>query len=168
MIEILVGGYFEFGFCPPTDRHSLWIDVHYQVAFGRVMPTIVTAQARRLKTTDPCIVQCYMDIWSQYIQDHNLLERAYRVQRECTYPLQLHTPFNPIFRSKCNPSTPYADKVCYWPTGSAENYQLGLFLGPQQSKKHVTLLKYRAFFSRRKRAEELVPAYSPMGWYAIT
>jgi hypothetical protein len=80
MIEILVGGYFEFGFGPPTDHHGLWIDVHYQVAFGHVMLTIVTAQARQLKTTDPRIVQCYTDIWSQYIQDHNLLERAYRVQ----------------------------------------------------------------------------------------
>ena len=50
------------------------------------MPTIVTAQARQLKTTDPCIVQCYTDILFQFIQDHNLLERAYYV----TYPLQPH------------------------------------------------------------------------------
>jgi hypothetical protein len=89
-IEILVGGYFEFGFCPPTDHRGLWIDVHYQVAFGHIMPTIVTAQARRLKTTDPRIIQRYTAILSQYIQDHNLLERAYYVQCECTYPLQPH------------------------------------------------------------------------------
>jgi len=89
-IEILFGGYFEFGFCPPTDHRGLWIDVHYQVAFGHIMPTIVTAQARRLKNTDPRIVQRYTDILSQFIQNHNLLERAYQVQRECTYPLQPH------------------------------------------------------------------------------
>jgi hypothetical protein len=71
-------------------HHGLWIIVHYQVTFGHIMPTIVTAQAQRLKTTDPCIVQRYTDILSQYIQDHNLLERAYSVQCKCTYPLQPH------------------------------------------------------------------------------
>jgi hypothetical protein len=44
-IEILLGGYFEFGFCPHTDHRGLWIDIHYNVAFGHVMPPIITAQA---------------------------------------------------------------------------------------------------------------------------
>jgi hypothetical protein len=44
-IEILLGGYFEFGFCPHTDHRGLWIDIHYNMAFGHVMPPIITAQA---------------------------------------------------------------------------------------------------------------------------
>jgi hypothetical protein len=86
-IEILVGGYFEFGFCPPTDHRGLWLDIHYQVAFGHVMPAVVSPQARRLKTTDPRIVQRYTDSWSQFIVQHDMLARAYAVQQTCTYPL---------------------------------------------------------------------------------
>ena len=90
-IQILVGGYFKFGFCPPTNHRGLWINIHYQVAFGHVMPTIITAQARQLKTTDSHIVQHYTTIWSQLIQDHNLLlAQAYCIQQECTYPLIPH------------------------------------------------------------------------------
>jgi hypothetical protein len=86
-IDILLGGYFEFGFCPHTDHRGLWIDIHYNVAFGHVMPTIVTAQARHLKLTDPRIVKWYTGVWSHFILEHNLLERAYQVQHTCTYPL---------------------------------------------------------------------------------
>jgi hypothetical protein len=86
-IDILLGGYFEFGFCPHTDHRGLWIDIHYNVAFGHVMPTIVTAQAHHLKLTDPHIVKRYTDVWSHFILEHNLLECAYQVQRTCTYPL---------------------------------------------------------------------------------
>jgi hypothetical protein len=86
-IEILLGGYFEFGFCPHTDHRGLWLDIHYNVAFGHVMPPIVMAQARHLKMNDPRIIKQYTDSWSQFILDH---ERAYRIQRECTYPLAPH------------------------------------------------------------------------------
>jgi hypothetical protein len=89
-IKILLGGYFEFGFCPHTDHRGLWLDIHYNVAFGHVMPPIVTAQARRLKMNDPRIIKRYTDSWSQFILDHDLLERAYSIQSECTYPLAPH------------------------------------------------------------------------------
>jgi hypothetical protein len=52
-IDIIIGGYFEFGFCPFTDHRGLWIDIHYNNAFGHTMPAIITAPARRLKTQDP-------------------------------------------------------------------------------------------------------------------
>jgi hypothetical protein len=45
-VDIIAGGYFEFGCCPLTDHRGLWIDIHYQVAFGHIMPDIVTANAR--------------------------------------------------------------------------------------------------------------------------
>lgn len=44
-IDILISGYFEFGFGPPTDHHRLWIDIHNQVAFGHTMPPIMMSQA---------------------------------------------------------------------------------------------------------------------------
>jgi hypothetical protein len=77
-LDIIAGGYLEFGFCPLTDHRGLWIDIHYQAAFGHIMPAIVTANARRLKTTDPRIVTRYTDTWSKFILEHNMLERAYR------------------------------------------------------------------------------------------
>lgn len=86
-IDILVGGYLEFGFGPPTDHRGLWVNIHYQVAFGHIMPAIATAQARRLKTKDLRIVKRYTDVWSQFITDHNMLTRAYQLQATCTYPL---------------------------------------------------------------------------------
>jgi hypothetical protein len=55
-IDILIGGYLEFGFGPHTDHRGLWLDIHFQIAFGHVMPAIATAQARCLKTKDPRIL----------------------------------------------------------------------------------------------------------------
>jgi hypothetical protein len=52
-IDIIIGGYFKFGFCPFTDHRGLWIDIHYNNAFGHTMPAIITALARCLKTQDP-------------------------------------------------------------------------------------------------------------------
>jgi hypothetical protein len=37
-IHIVQGGYLEFGYGPHTDHWGLWIDVHYQIAFGHIMP----------------------------------------------------------------------------------------------------------------------------------
>lgn len=86
-INIIIGGYFEFGFCPFTDHRGLWINVHYNNAFGHIMPAITTAWVRRLKTQDPRIMKRYTEVWSQFILEHNMLERCYRIRRECTYPL---------------------------------------------------------------------------------
>ena len=89
-INIIIRGYFEFGFCPFMDHWGLWIDIHYNTAFGHVMPAIITTQARCLKTQDPQIVKKYTEAWSQFIMENKMLERAYQVQRECTYPLTPH------------------------------------------------------------------------------
>jgi hypothetical protein len=44
-IDIIIGGYFEFGFCPFMDHRGLWLDIHYNNAFGHVMPATLTAPA---------------------------------------------------------------------------------------------------------------------------
>jgi hypothetical protein len=44
-IHIAQGGYLEFGYSPHTDHRGLWIDVHYQIAFGHIMPPIPSHQA---------------------------------------------------------------------------------------------------------------------------
>jgi hypothetical protein len=52
------------------------------------MPAIATAQARRLKTKDPRIVKRYTEAWWEtFILENNMLERTYRVQQACAYPL---------------------------------------------------------------------------------
>jgi hypothetical protein len=88
-INILIGGYLEFGFGPFTDHRGLWLDIHFQIAFGHIMPAIATAQACRLKTKDqyPRIVKRYTEAWETFILENNMLERAYRVQQACAYPL---------------------------------------------------------------------------------
>lgn len=54
------------------------------------MPAIITARARHLKTQDPHIIKKYTDAWSQFIMENNILDRAYWIPRECTYPLSPH------------------------------------------------------------------------------
>jgi hypothetical protein len=96
-IHIVQGGYLEFGYGPHTDHRGLWIDVHYQIAFGHIMPPIPSHQARRLKTSDPHIVKRYTDICE--IGHINFNKPA-------------HTPFPHISRSKWNTSMPYAKPAC--------------------------------------------------------
>jgi hypothetical protein len=43
-------GYLAFGDAVPSDHRALWIDVPYTVAFGHVLPPVVSARARRLKS----------------------------------------------------------------------------------------------------------------------
>jgi hypothetical protein len=74
-IDIIIGGYFEFGFCPFTDHRGLWIDIHYQNTFGHVMPPVITAPTQRLKIQDPRTVKKYTDVWSKFIVEHNTYVR---------------------------------------------------------------------------------------------
>jgi hypothetical protein len=76
-IHMIQGGYLEFEYSPHMDHRGLWIDVHYQIAFGHIMPPIPSHQARRLKKSDPCIVKRYTDIWSHFILDHDMINWEY-------------------------------------------------------------------------------------------
>lgn len=58
-IRILAGGYAAFNSGCPSDHRYLWIDIHFQDAFGYAPPPLITPAARRLKTKDPKMVQQY-------------------------------------------------------------------------------------------------------------
>ena len=87
-IRIQAGGYLECGgSIPRTNHRALWIDVHYRVAYGHIIPPLVRAKARRLKLLDPRIVKRFNDKYEELIIHHQLDVRIASLTSVATYPL---------------------------------------------------------------------------------
>jgi hypothetical protein len=59
-----------------SDHYAMWMDIKYEVAWGQTMQDIVKPQARRLKCTDPRIVNRYNEALDNECKERNLYERA--------------------------------------------------------------------------------------------
>jgi hypothetical protein len=82
-------GYLAFGDAVPSDHRALWMDIPFPVAFGHSLPPVVRPKARRLKCTDPRIVDRYLSSFEAFLLKHHLPERAFDLQQRCTYPISV-------------------------------------------------------------------------------
>ena len=91
-------GYMAFGEGIPSDHRCLWLDIPFSIAFGHDLPPVVQAPARRLKCNDPRIVKRYLDSYSSFLLSHWLVDRAFDLQGQATYPLSpaLHSEWESI------------------------------------------------------------------------
>jgi hypothetical protein len=88
--QALVGcqcGYLAFGAAIPSDHRALWVDIPFQLAFGHHLPPVVFPHARCLKCQVPRIVRRYLQLFEEFAQRHQLPERAFALQEQCSYPL---------------------------------------------------------------------------------
>ena len=56
-IFISAGGYLPFGDACQSDHRMIWIELQYSIAFGQRSPEIVKLKPKRLKTSDPRLIQ---------------------------------------------------------------------------------------------------------------
>jgi hypothetical protein len=76
-------GYLPF--LPWFDHRCLYINIPASIAFGHALPPVATQRARQLKCQDPRIMEKYTSLYSQFLQEHNLVERAFSLQTIMTY-----------------------------------------------------------------------------------
>lgn len=80
-INIVKGGYMPFG-AFPSDHRGLWVDIAYENAFGYNMPKTIVPQARRLKSDDPRTRNKWIQLYTEYIQQHNLHIKQFQIERD--------------------------------------------------------------------------------------
>ena len=80
-------GYLTFGAGIPSDHRSLWVDLPYALAFGHDLPPCIIPAARRLKCTDPRTVTRYLKFYDEYLTQHHLFDRAFKLQQRVSYPM---------------------------------------------------------------------------------
>jgi hypothetical protein len=58
-LSISAGGYLPFGDACPSDHRMIWIEIQYSIAFGQRSLAIAKIKPKRLKTSDPRLVDKY-------------------------------------------------------------------------------------------------------------
>ena len=87
-ISILKGGYLDYDQVLMGANHKcLWLDIHFQVAFGSKLPPISSPKTRRLHCRDPRVVKNYLRVYEKAAMASNLLYRVETLAAKVTYPL---------------------------------------------------------------------------------
>ena len=79
-------GYLPFG-AFPSDHRLLYMDILYDNAFGYKMPQMVKPPERRLKCNDPVTKKRWQSLYKEYIKEHNIDERIFKLEAEAESPL---------------------------------------------------------------------------------
>jgi hypothetical protein len=74
-LEILRGGYTEFGGAAPSDHRALWVDFHYTELFGHSILPTVKPSARRLNANDPRLAETYNQLTKQAFRKNKLFKK---------------------------------------------------------------------------------------------
>lgn len=78
-INVARCGYLESGEFP-GDHCAIWVDIPYSDALGHVPPTPTTQAARRLKLRDSKCVERYIQLYSKFVQHHDLINRQFKLE----------------------------------------------------------------------------------------
>ena len=78
-IEINQCGYLPFDYFS-SDQRGLWIDINYTKVFGFLTDKSVRPNARRLKTNDVHVVWKWQQIYSDYLEEYELIRRQFKLE----------------------------------------------------------------------------------------
>ena len=81
-------GYLSFGKLM-GDHRGLWMDLPVELLFGYNPPSSNFAGARRLKLSDPRVVERYTTRLHEACEEHNIYQRMHNLHTHSNYP---HTP----------------------------------------------------------------------------
>jgi hypothetical protein len=87
-IDITNAGYLPFG-TGVGDHRPIWFDFTIASSLGRKLPPLNSFPSRRLKCQDPTVQQRYVSNLIQFLNKHNVFERANNLM------LKLHTKLEP-------------------------------------------------------------------------
>jgi hypothetical protein len=72
-------GYAPFGIFP-SDHRCIWIDITTVNAFGYRLPHSIKPSARRLKSDNPRVRNRWLDIYEDFLRQHDLHTRQYALE----------------------------------------------------------------------------------------
>jgi hypothetical protein len=85
-IDITACGYMEFG-TGVGDHRPIWILITMASALGANLPSLPSYQARRLKCHDPIIVERYLRTLSEFLDQHQVIQRLKALYESYESPL---------------------------------------------------------------------------------
>ena len=85
-LQIKACGLLPFGFIH-SDHRMLWIDLTETSVLGFNLPPLLAANARRLQCSDPRVRKRWVQLYKQFVIEHNLHLKAYDLEREMCRPL---------------------------------------------------------------------------------
>ena len=96
-----------------TDHRCLWVDLRIPNVFGEKMPPLMKFSGRRVKTSDPRIVQRFNHHYKKFAIKHNLSQRIFNLENKVTCPItETHRLEAEAIASLREQGIQYADKRC--------------------------------------------------------
>ena len=80
-LEIEEAGYLPFGE-GPSDHRGLWIKIKEDDIFDYSMGKVTPPSARRLTLDNPRVTKKWVNIYKEFLLEHNLFERIFYIQNE--------------------------------------------------------------------------------------
>jgi hypothetical protein len=114
-ISILKGGYLDYDqVLMGADHICLWLDIHFQVAFGSKLPPMSSPKTRRLHCRDPRVVKNYLRVYEKAALASNLLYRVETLAAKVTYPFPplLQQEYEELDALRCQ-FTEEAERKCH-------------------------------------------------------
>lgn len=72
---------------PRADHKCVWMDIMVENAFGHKMEIIQNRVVTRCNSRDPRVYNKYNSLFIQFMEEHNLEERMFRLERAAVFPL---------------------------------------------------------------------------------
>ena len=64
----------------------MWLDISLESLFGTVLPVHVPLSSpTRLTCQDPCMTDCYNQLFLLYLHEHQLIQKAFQLQMDMTH-----------------------------------------------------------------------------------
>ena len=106
------GGYLPFNSFP-SDHRAIWIEVTMGNLCGNNMAPIMNPKARRLKCNDPKTQKKWTNLYTTFLTERHVIQRAYQLQNEITKPMSEHhiIEYEKLRRIRQD-GRKYADKNC--------------------------------------------------------
>ena len=115
-VSIQSGGYCSFDQGVQgkrTDHRCLWIDVRITTVFREKMPPLMKFCGRRVKTTDPRIVERFNSHYKKFVIKHQMAQRIFRLEQSVTCPISdQHQQEAETLAHLWQQGIQYADKRC--------------------------------------------------------
>ena len=143
-LQATVTGLLAFGELH-TDHRMLWVDLPSHKMFGFKPPEIFHSAARQLQCGNPSVQKQWIQLYTQKLQEHNLIQCQFRLIKIASSPLTSHQAkeYESILtiRDKC---TRYADKKCR--KLRTDNVEFS----PEVTKSRLTIELWRGVGTRKK------------------
>lgn len=72
---------------PRADHRRLWVDVNLENVLGQKIPVLPRRIINRCNAKDPRVYNKYNQLLIQHLEEHNLEDRMFQLERQAIYPM---------------------------------------------------------------------------------